>query len=192
MKLEGVALWMGSVALGLVAMGCGDSTDGAGGGGNESPSGGNGNVCYSVDVNETNDGSTACGPSVCKGGEYCFSDVGICDPGCFSELNCPAHQYCDLAGSGANGVGLCRKPGKSQEKACSASNGSGHSSGDDCATRCKAKAAVCGAPAATAEQGCSELCPQLSEDQIDCLETSSCEVLEQLTEGKSACGITGD
>lgn len=188
MKLEVIALWMTTVVGGAAVTGCGDSTEGAGGGDSDaSSSGSNGATCYSVPINETNDGSSACGPSVCKGGEYCFSDVGICDPGCLSELNCPAKQYCDLSGAGADGVGLCRAPGKALEKPCS----SGSSAGGDCSSRCKDKAALCGAPASTADQACSMLCPGLSEDQITCLETSSCEVLQQLTDGKSVCGIMG-
>jgi hypothetical protein len=148
------------------------------------PGGGNGNgaKCYDVAVNDRNDGSSACGPSVCKGGEYCASDVGICDPGCKSELECPRGQFCDLSNAGAEAVGLCRVPGPEHEVPCT--------SNKPCGERCAAKAAQCGAPLEVGQDYCAEVCPTLSGEQLTCLEMTSCADLEKLMQGETVCGIT--
>ncbi|HZO13875.1 MAG TPA: hypothetical protein VFB62_11475 [Polyangiaceae bacterium] len=137
--------------------------------------------CYDVAINDRNDGSSACGPVVCEGGQYCLSDAGICDPGCRNELECPRGQHCDLANA-MNGIGLCRVPGPEHEVACTSSK--------TCEERCQTKAAQCNAPPDTAESYCAMLCPMLSQEQIGCIETSSCEQLGQLMEGQSVCGIS--
>ncbi|NUO48327.1 MAG: hypothetical protein HOV80_05670 [Polyangiaceae bacterium] len=174
-----------SVVLASLGVGCGDDAGSGGGGGDDdggSTTAGGGTKCYSVPVNQQNDGSSACGPEVCSGGEYCASDVGICDPGCTSELNCPRNQYCDKSNAGADEIGLCRAPGADLEKPCSGMTG-------DCNSRCGAKASACGAPAAQAEQACNALCPGISEQQIVCLEETTCEELEALQMGTEVCGI---
>lgn len=142
---------------------------------------GSGTKCYDVAVNETNDGSSACGPEVCPGGDYCVSDVGICDPGCRNELECPRGQTCDLSNAGANGIGLCRVPGPEHEVPCTTTK--------TCGERCGAKATQCMAPPDVGMQYCGMLCPTLSNDQIDCLEMTSCQELEQLMQGQTVCGI---
>jgi hypothetical protein len=166
----------------VAACGGGDSEDDdgstGGGGGN-----GTGEKCYDIPINDRNDGSSACGPNVCQGGTYCVSDVGICDPGCRSELECPRGEFCDLSNAGGDLIGLCRVPGAEHEVACG-------TTGKTCGERCAAKTAQCGAPADVGAQACGMLCPTISEEQIDCLETTSCEELEALMQGQTVCGIT--
>ncbi len=174
------AFW---VLLGAVGSACGDDAgSGGSGGGDGSTTASGGAKCYSVPVNQQNDGTSACGPEVCPGGQYCVSTVGICDPGCTSELNCPKNQYCDKSNAGADGVGLCREPGADLETPCTGGTG-------DCGSRCRAKASACGAPEAQAEQACNAICPGVSEMQITCLEESSCQELEALQMGQEVCGI---
>jgi hypothetical protein len=173
-----------ALALALAACGGGDDDDdnNTDTGDDGADDGGDGNqVCYDVPINTTNDGREACGPNVCAAGQYCVSDVGICDPGCLDELNCPRGQFCDLSNA-PSGVGLCDDPGPEHEVACTG--------GDDCIQRCVAKAATCGAPADVASSACDVLCP-LPDDQLECIEDTSCEELEQLLEGESVCGIGG-
>jgi hypothetical protein len=82
-------------------------------------------VCYSVVTNTTNDGESACGIFVCEANQYC-STADICDPGCLSELDCAAGQFCDLSNANSTfegqDIGLCRMPDASLEVACKPNN----------------------------------------------------------------------
>ena len=137
----------------------------------------------------TNDGTKACGPVICEAGDYCLSDVGICDPGCLDELDCASGEFCDLSNAGSNDVGLCREPGQDHEVPC---DDPGDDDGQDsCVTRCQARAAACGAPTDVGNAACEGLCP-LPEDQLTCLEETPCEELEVIFDGGTVCGIGGD
>lgn len=169
----------------LSSTGCGDdSASGEGGGPPDDDGGSNagaGPVCYDVDVN-AGDGQSACGPKVCAAGTYCLG-AGICDPGCLDTAECPTNEYCDMSTAGQTGVGLCKAPGSDHEVPCKGGTGS-------CDDRCTAKASACGAPADITAQGCDYICASASNDQVDCLEQSSCEDLGAAFEqGQSFCGI---
>lgn len=169
----------------LLTFACGD--DGSSGEGGSPPSNdggsneGAGPVCYDTDVN-TGNGESACGPEVCTAGNYCLG-AGICDPGCQITAECPTDQYCDMSTATTTGIGLCKTPGPDHEVPCGNTAGS-------CDDRCAAKASDCGAPADIASQGCDYVCSMASNDQVDCIEESSCEVLGAAFEqGQSFCGI---
>lgn len=187
MKRPGVIVLASALLLALGA--CGGDSDDSGDDGDDSGGGdgdGDGAICYDVPTNETNDGTKACGPVICEAGEYCVSDVGICDPGCIDELDCGRGDFCDLSNAGSDGVGLCRAPGQDHEVPCDGGGGD-----DDCVDRCRAKAATCGAPTDIADAACDGLCP-LPEDQLTCVEDTPCEELEPIFEGGTVCGIGGD
>jgi hypothetical protein len=187
MKRPGVIMLASVLVLALAACGGDDGGDaGAGddGDGDGDGDGGDGETCYDVPTNQTNDGTKACGPVICAAGEYCVSEVGICDPGCKGELDCASGQFCDLSNAGADGVGLCRDPGEEHEVPC------GDGGDDDCVERCLAKAATCGAPTDIASAACEGLCP-MPEDQLACVEDTPCEELEPIFEGGTVCGIGG-
>ena len=171
---------MKKIYLMLALAACGGSSEASDDDESSSTGSGNTDKCYDVPINVSNDGSSACGPNVCQGGQYCASDVGICDPGCRNELECPRGQHCDLSNA-ANGIGLCRVPGPEHEVACTP--------GQTCEDRCRAKAGQCGAAPEMSQNYCSMLCPSLSDEQIGCIESSSCEDLGRLMEGQSVCGI---
>jgi hypothetical protein len=183
----------------LMATGCDEAdTDGAGGGGGGGTTGpattGSGQQCYSVPVNETNDGRSACGPSTCDAGSYCYDSTGICDPGCLNELGCASGQTCDLSNPTPDlqdrPVGLCRAPNAAEETPCPSSTSSTSTGGSDCQTRCMAKANECDAPASIASAQCSEICASATEEQVTCLEQSSCaELGEAWEQGDPICGI---
>ena len=187
MKRPGVIMLASVLVLALAACGGDDGGDsGADGDGDgDGGDGGDGAICYDVPTNETNDGTKACGPVICAAGEYCVSEVGICDPGCIDELDCASGQFCDLSNAGSDGVGLCRDPGQEHEVPCGDTGGD-----DDCVDRCLAKAATCGAPTDIASAACDGLCP-MPEDQLVCVEDTPCEELEPIFEGGTVCGIGG-
>ena len=59
----------------------------------------------------------------------------------------------------------------------------------NCSERCEARASSCGAPASTAASTCAELCSMnVTEEQAQCLESTSCSALEALS-GSYPCGI---
>jgi hypothetical protein len=172
-------------------VGCGGK-DSGGEGGSGPGSTGAGAVCYSVPVNTTNDGASACGPMTCTAGQYCLSNVGICDPGCINELTCGARQTCDTSNGTKNPngdvVGLCRAPTSAETVPCQGASSS--SGGSDCQPRCLAKAASCGAPSDVATQKCTELCATATEDQVTCLEGKSCmEIGDAFSHGTLICGL---
>jgi len=79
--------------------------------------------------------------------------------------------------------------------------GGGGGGGDDgsrpaenCDARCAAKASDCGAPASILPQVCATMCGGIpTEDQARCLETESCDVLQQsFLGGALPCGIGQD
>jgi len=178
------ALVLIGAPIASAAVACGGDDEGAGGGGASDATGsGAGPTCYSVETNDSGDGTEACGPVTCSGGEYCFDTTGICDPGCLDALDCSSGDYCNLDNANG-GVGVCMTPGPDLEKPCSGSGGS-------CNDRCGAKASSCGAPSGFATQACSELCAMASEDQISCIESSSCQDLgEAFEQGQPLCGLT--
>jgi hypothetical protein len=176
-------VFLASAAL-LTCAACGDETSGQGGSSPSDDGGssaGAGPVCYDVDVN-TGDGDSACGPNVCSPGTYCLG-AGICDPGCQNTAECPTGEYCDMSTATTTGIGLCKSPGADHEVPCGNSAGS-------CDDRCAAKASDCGAPDDIASQGCDYICQTASNDQVDCLEETSCADLSAAFEqGQSFCGI---
>jgi len=162
--------------------------DGSGGGSATVGSTGAGAVCYDVPVNDATDGSAACGPEICGAGSYCFATVGICRPGCLSELDCAGGEECDLSNATPNEngdpVGLCARPGPEHEVPCS------NEQPRTCASRCAGKATLCRAPN---DDLCDALCAQSpSSDQLDCIEQTSCmELGEAFENGTPFCGVGG-
>ncbi|PKN43991.1 MAG: hypothetical protein CVU63_11560 [Deltaproteobacteria bacterium HGW-Deltaproteobacteria-20] len=163
--------------------------EGGSGGGGSGGTGGGGDVCYSVPVNVTGDGTSACESQVCSAGQHC-AEAMFCDPGCLAVANCAEGQTCDFAAATGNPpVGTCRSPHSSEVIPC-ATGGSGGGSGTDCMTRCKLKAASCDAPAATGEFYCNGLCATATESQLACVEATSCQELgEAFESGSAICGI---
>jgi hypothetical protein len=180
------------LTLALAALACSSETsDGNGGAADTTTSKAStatGMQCFSVPVNNQNDGSTACDSQVCPGGKYCLG-AAICDPGCKSELNCPRGQYCDLAAN--PDVGLCRTPEASMVVPCMGTTNGTTTGGGDCVSRCVAKGVGCGAPPGEAQQGCQAICPGLTETQIVCFEAATCAEVEGVGEGMPICGIGG-
>ena len=170
------------VAL-AVACGSGDS-EGTGGDSPSGTSGSAGKKCYSVAVNDT-DGSSACSDTVCPGGEYCTGGA-FCSPGCASTANCSQGQHCDF--SADPDVGICRVPASSLEVEC-AGGSTSSGSGNSCVDRCVAKATSCAFPASEGAAQCQSLCGTITEEQIACLEDSTCAEVEGLGEGMPVCGI---
>ena len=185
MRHIGNVLLIGAIILGACDDDSSSGDDGTGGTAES-----NSEVCYTVDVNTTADGTQSCGPEVCQAGDYCASDVGICDPGCLSELDCASGEYCDLSNPSDSlddePVGVCREPGSDLETPCPTD-----SVGDDCQTRCEDKGDECGAPAGEAATICEGICESLDDDELDCLEATACEDFEAAAEGslEMLCGI---
>ena len=189
-----------SLILGLGLLGCSSDDDSSdkgnagganSGGGGTAGTGGSETICYSVETNETNDGTCACGGTVCPAGEYC-SDNMFCYPGCLDELDCAPHQTCDLSNAqGVPAVGLCRAPNASETVAC-ATGGSGGGGSTDCLSACSTKAIACQAPSGTADTYCAGFCASASADQVQCAVDSSCEDLyDAFMNGEGICGVGG-
>ena len=60
-----------------------------------------------------------------------------------------------------------------------------------CTSECEEKAASCGAPSSEARSDCSSLCAApITEDQLDCIDTSDCTALVQAAKtGMPTCGV---
>lgn len=142
--------------------GIGGGTDTAGGG-TDTAGGGDGTgakTCYSVVVNETNDGTSACSIFVCEANQYC-TWADICEPGCVTELDCASGDFCDLSNAtydpSGQDVGLCRAPNASHEVACTGGNTTGPCGKVDGSYTVKLSAT-----------GSAAECSQLFDDAVEC------------------------
>jgi hypothetical protein len=193
-----------SIVGALLVVGCNTADTGAGGSGSTS-SGAQGGGCYTVDVNQSTDGSTPCGSSTCKGANYCFTPSKECNSGCTTALNCPRNQTCDLSIGMTDDIGtnygVCRPPKASETIVCqstvttgaSVTSGATTSGGaTDCSSRCVLKATTCGAPSSSAQSECDAICSHSpSESDISCLEGTSCSTLiSSFQSGMAVCNLT--
>lgn len=187
-------LGLGCLVAIVLAAACGGSGGGsAGTTSSGSTSSGSSMKCYSVAINQTNDGQTPCGPMQCAGNTYCVQNSGVCNQGCHSELECPANQTCDKSAGNMDEmgkpIGLCRVPNAAETVACPSSSSSS-SGGTSCSDVCLSKAAGCGAPSDVAQTKCKELCAVATPDQVMCLEGKTCqEIGDAFSKGTTICGL---